>query len=182
MAFAGKTMLPILDRIGNDNDKHEFYLTDAIAIARAMNLRSVALEVTEDEVGGINTKAQLAQAEAVMQQRLRQAALDAGATLVAPDTVHLAADTKLGRDVVIEPYVVFGPGVVVEEDADRPRQQRLPMPEILQPMTLRQPSVLVEEVADSRPRRMAERSLLWSMPFARAISNRSRRCYLQAPM
>ena len=117
MAFSGKTALPILDRIGNDNRKHEFYLTDAIAIARAMNLRSVALEVTEDEVSGINTKAQLAQAEAVMQQRLRQAALEAGATLVAPDTVHLAADTKLGRDVVVEPYVVFGPGVVVEEGA-----------------------------------------------------------------
>ena len=117
MAFSGKSVLPILDRIGNDNHKHEFYLSDAIAIARGMNLRSVVLEVTEDEVRGINTKAQLAQAEAVMQQRLRQAALEAGATLVAPDTVHLAADTKLGRDVVVEPYVVFGPGVVVEEGA-----------------------------------------------------------------
>ena len=117
MAFSGKTVLPILDQIGNDNRKHEFYLTDAVAIARAMNLRSVALEVTEDEVRGINTKAQLAQAEAVMQQRLRQAALEAGVTLVAPETVHLAADTELGRDVVIEPYVVFGPGVVVEEGA-----------------------------------------------------------------
>ncbi len=117
MAFSGKSVLPILDRIGCENHKREFYLTDAVAIARAMKLRSVALEVTEDEVRGINTKAQLAQAEAVMQQRLRQAALEAGATLVAPDTVHLAADTKLGRDVVVEPYVVFGPGVVVEEGA-----------------------------------------------------------------
>ena len=117
MAFAGKTALAILQQIGCDNRKREFYLTDAIAVARAMNLQTVALEVTEDEVRGINTKAQLAEAEAVMQQRLRQAALDAGATLVAPETVHLAADTKLGRDVTVEPYVVFGPGVMVEDGA-----------------------------------------------------------------
>ena len=66
---------------------------------------------------GINTKAQLAEAEAVMQQRLRKAALEAGVTLVAPETVFLAADTKFGRDVVVEPYVVFGPGVTVEDGA-----------------------------------------------------------------
>ena len=68
MAFSGKSVLPILDRIGCENHKREFYLTDAVAIARSMKLRSVALEVTEDEVRGINTKAQLAQAEAAMQQ------------------------------------------------------------------------------------------------------------------
>jgi len=117
MAFAGKSALDILERIGCDNRKREYYLTDAIAIAHGMALRAVAIEVTEDEVSGINTKAQLAAAEAVMQHRLRQAALDAGVTLVAPETVHLAADTKLGKEVVIEPYVVFGPGVVVEEGA-----------------------------------------------------------------
>jgi bifunctional UDP-N-acetylglucosamine pyrophosphorylase/glucosamine-1-phosphate N-acetyltransferase len=82
-----------------------------------MKLGAVALEVTEDEVSGINTKSQLAAAEATMQQRLRQAALEAGVTLVAPDTVYLAADTKLGKDVTVEPYVVFGPGVTVEEGA-----------------------------------------------------------------
>jgi bifunctional UDP-N-acetylglucosamine pyrophosphorylase/glucosamine-1-phosphate N-acetyltransferase len=117
MAFAGTQALPILTQIGCDNKKHEFYLTDAIAIARRMSLKTMALEVTEDEVSGINTKAQLAAAETLMQQRLRQAALDAGATLIAPETVFLAADTKLGRDVTVEPYVVFGPGVVVEEGA-----------------------------------------------------------------
>jgi len=117
MAFAGKSALDILERIGCDNRKREYYLTDAIAIAHGMALRAVAIEVTEDEVSGINTKAQLAAAEAVMQHRLRQAALDAGVTLIAPETVHLAADTKLGKEVVIEPYVVFGPGVVVEEGA-----------------------------------------------------------------
>lgn len=117
MAFAGGTALSILRRIGCDNRKREFYLTDAVAIARSMGLPAVALEVTEDEVSGINTKAQLAAAEALMQQRLRQAVLEMGATLVAPETVFLAADTELGKDVVVEPYVVFGPGVTVEEGA-----------------------------------------------------------------
>jgi bifunctional UDP-N-acetylglucosamine pyrophosphorylase/glucosamine-1-phosphate N-acetyltransferase len=117
MAFAGRSAMKILQSIGNANRKGEFYLTDAVAIARGMNLRTVALEVTEDEVSGINTKAQLAATEATMQQRLRQSALDAGATMVAPETVHLSADTKFGKDVTIEPYVVFGPGVTVEDGA-----------------------------------------------------------------
>jgi bifunctional UDP-N-acetylglucosamine pyrophosphorylase / glucosamine-1-phosphate N-acetyltransferase len=117
MAFGGKTAMAILQKIGNANSKAEFYLTDAVKIARDMNLKTVALEVTEDEVSGINTKAQLAATEATMQQRLRQAAMDGGVTLVAPETVHLAADTKLGKDVTVEPYVVFGPGVTVEDGA-----------------------------------------------------------------
>jgi bifunctional UDP-N-acetylglucosamine pyrophosphorylase/glucosamine-1-phosphate N-acetyltransferase len=117
MAFAGRTALSILRQIGCDNRKREFYLTDAVAIARGMGLPAVALEVMEAEVSGINTKTQLAAAEALMQQRLRQAALEAGATLVAPETVFFAADTRLGKDVVVEPYVVFGPGVTVEEGA-----------------------------------------------------------------
>jgi bifunctional UDP-N-acetylglucosamine pyrophosphorylase / glucosamine-1-phosphate N-acetyltransferase len=117
MALAGATALAILERIGNDNRKGEFYLTDAVEIARAMKLRAAAIEVEEDEVRGINTKAQLAEAETVAQARLRQAALDSGVTLVAPETVFLAADTKLGRDVVVEPYVVFGPKVTVKDGA-----------------------------------------------------------------
>jgi bifunctional UDP-N-acetylglucosamine pyrophosphorylase/glucosamine-1-phosphate N-acetyltransferase len=75
------------------------------------------VETGEDEVRGINTRAQLAQAEAELQKRLRAAAMEGGATLVAPETVFLSTDTKLGRDVVIEPNVVFGPGVVVEDEA-----------------------------------------------------------------
>jgi bifunctional UDP-N-acetylglucosamine pyrophosphorylase / glucosamine-1-phosphate N-acetyltransferase len=117
MALAGKTALAILDRIGSHNRKHEFYLTDAIEIARSMSLRAVAIEVEEDEMRGINTKKQLAEAEAVAQQRLRQAALDAGVTLIAPETVFLSADTKFGRDVVVEPFVVFGEKVTVEDGA-----------------------------------------------------------------
>ncbi|MGH6769414.1 MAG: bifunctional UDP-N-acetylglucosamine diphosphorylase/glucosamine-1-phosphate N-acetyltransferase GlmU [Xanthobacteraceae bacterium] len=117
MALAGKTALPILQQIGCDNHKREFYLTDAVAIARAMNLPAVVIETEEDDVLGINTKAQLAQAEAALQQRLRAAAMEAGVTLVAPETVFLAADTKFGRDVTVEPFVVFGPGVTVEDNA-----------------------------------------------------------------
>jgi len=117
MALSGHAALAILERIGDDNAKREFYLTDAVAIARAMGLDTVALETDEDEVRGVNTKAQLAEAEAVLQRRLRAAAVEAGVTMVAPDTVYLCADTRLGRDVTVEPYVVFGPGVTVEAGA-----------------------------------------------------------------
>ncbi len=117
MALAGAGALAILDRIGDRNHKREYYLTDAVEIARAMGLGAVAVEAEEDDVRGINTKAQLAEAEAVMQQRLRKAALDAGVTLVAPETVFLSADTTFGTDVVIEPYVVFGEKVTVEDGA-----------------------------------------------------------------
>jgi bifunctional UDP-N-acetylglucosamine pyrophosphorylase/glucosamine-1-phosphate N-acetyltransferase len=82
-----------------------------------MGLEAVVIETSEDEVRGINTKAQLAEAEHVMQARLRQAALDAGVTMVAPETVYLAADTKFGSDVTIEPFVVIGPGVSIGDGA-----------------------------------------------------------------
>ncbi len=117
MAIAGKHVLAILDRIGNTNAKREFYLTDAVAIAREMGLSATAIETTEDNVRGVNTKAQLAEAEAVLQQRLRAAAMEAGVTMVAPETVFLSADTKFGKDVTVEPNVVFGPGVTVEDGA-----------------------------------------------------------------
>jgi bifunctional UDP-N-acetylglucosamine pyrophosphorylase / glucosamine-1-phosphate N-acetyltransferase len=117
MALAGVHALAILERIGNQNRKREFYLTDAVEIARGLKLEAVAIEVEEDDVRGINTKSQLAEAEAVVQQRLRQAALDEGVTFVAPETVFLSADTKFGKDVVVEPYVVFGEKVTVEDGA-----------------------------------------------------------------
>jgi bifunctional UDP-N-acetylglucosamine pyrophosphorylase/glucosamine-1-phosphate N-acetyltransferase len=117
MAFAGKSALQILDRIGNANSKNEYYLTDAVAIVRELGLRATVIETGEDEVRGINTKAQLAEAEAVMQAKLRQAALDAGVTMAAPETVFLAADTTFGRDVTIEPFVVIGPGVSIADGA-----------------------------------------------------------------
>jgi bifunctional UDP-N-acetylglucosamine pyrophosphorylase/glucosamine-1-phosphate N-acetyltransferase len=117
MALAGKSALSILDRIGNANAKGEYYLTDAVAIARDMGLKALAIETGEDDMRGINTKAQLAETEAVLQQRLRAAALDAGVTMIAPETVFLSADTKFGKDVTIEPNVVFGPGVTVADGA-----------------------------------------------------------------
>jgi bifunctional UDP-N-acetylglucosamine pyrophosphorylase / glucosamine-1-phosphate N-acetyltransferase len=117
MALAGKSALAILERIGNHNRKGEFYLTDAVEIARSMKLSTVAVEVEEDDVRGINTKKELAEAEAVAQQRLRKAALEAGVTLVAPETVFLSADTKFGKDVVVEPYVVIGEKVSVADGA-----------------------------------------------------------------
>jgi bifunctional UDP-N-acetylglucosamine pyrophosphorylase/glucosamine-1-phosphate N-acetyltransferase len=115
MAFDGRHALKILDKIGNANSKGEYYLVDAVTIVRDMELEAVVIETSENEVRGINTKAQLAEAEAVMQAKLRKAALDAGVTLVAPDTVYLSADTKFGRDVTIEPFVVIGPGVSIDD-------------------------------------------------------------------
>ncbi|HML13044.1 MAG TPA: bifunctional UDP-N-acetylglucosamine diphosphorylase/glucosamine-1-phosphate N-acetyltransferase GlmU [Xanthobacteraceae bacterium] len=117
MALDGRVALDILRQIDDRNAKREFYLSDAVEIARAKGFEAVALETEEDEVRGINTRAQLAEAEGALQQRLRASAMEGGATLVAPETVFLAADTKLGRDVIVEPYVVFGPGVVVEDGA-----------------------------------------------------------------
>jgi bifunctional UDP-N-acetylglucosamine pyrophosphorylase / glucosamine-1-phosphate N-acetyltransferase len=117
MAFAGPTALAILERIGNDNRRGEYYLTDAIAIARAMGRQAIVIETEEDDVRGINTNAQLADTEAALQQRLRQAAIEAGVALTAPETVFLSSDTKFGRDVVVEPFVVFGPGVTIEDNA-----------------------------------------------------------------
>ncbi|MDF3814464.1 MULTISPECIES: bifunctional UDP-N-acetylglucosamine diphosphorylase/glucosamine-1-phosphate N-acetyltransferase GlmU [Rhodopseudomonas] len=117
MAFDGRTALRLLDGIGHANAKGEYYLTDAVDIARQLGLRASVIETSEDEVRGINTKAQLAQAEAVMQARLRQAALDAGVTMIAPDTVYLTADTSFGVDVTIEPFVVIGSGVSIADGA-----------------------------------------------------------------
>jgi bifunctional UDP-N-acetylglucosamine pyrophosphorylase / glucosamine-1-phosphate N-acetyltransferase len=117
MALDGRKALDILDRIGNANSKGEYYLVDAVAIVRDMGLEAVVIETSEDEVRGINTKAQLAEAEAAMQARLRNAALEAGVTLIAPETVFLAADTTFGKDVTIEPFVVIGPGVTIADGA-----------------------------------------------------------------
>src|SRR5215475_11734188 len=117
MAIDGRKALEILDGIGNANAKGEYYLVDAVGIVRQREGEAVVIETSEDEVRGINTKAQLAEAESVMQARLRRAALDAGVTLIAPDTVYLAADTKFGRDVTIEPFMVIGPGVAIDDGA-----------------------------------------------------------------
>jgi bifunctional UDP-N-acetylglucosamine pyrophosphorylase/glucosamine-1-phosphate N-acetyltransferase len=117
MAIRGDVALDLLDRVGNNNAKGEYYLTDVVAIARQLGHRTAAVTVAEEEVHGVNDRAQLAAAERMMQERLRLVAMAGGATLIAPETVFLSHDTKIGRDVVIEPHVVFGPGVVIEDHA-----------------------------------------------------------------
>jgi bifunctional UDP-N-acetylglucosamine pyrophosphorylase/glucosamine-1-phosphate N-acetyltransferase len=117
MAFDGRRALQILEKIGNANRKGEYYLGDAVAIVGELGLQATVIETSEDEVRGINTKAQLAETEQVMQARLREAALEAGVTMIAPDTVYLAADTTFGNDVTIEPFVVIGPGVSIADGA-----------------------------------------------------------------
>ncbi len=117
MAFSGGAMLSQLDRIRPDNAKGEFYLTDAVEIANGDGLQVTVVEADEKEVLGVNTRAELAAVERVWQERQRHATMAAGATLIAPETVHFAHDTMVGRDVVIEPSVVFGPGTFVEDGA-----------------------------------------------------------------
>ena len=113
MAFQGRTLLGLLSRIGNDNKAREYYLPDAVEIARADGHRVACEIIEEDEVRGVNTRAQLAEAEAILQARLRACAMENGATLIAPQTVTFAYDTVIGQDVLIEPNVFFGPGVTV---------------------------------------------------------------------
>jgi bifunctional UDP-N-acetylglucosamine pyrophosphorylase/glucosamine-1-phosphate N-acetyltransferase len=117
MAFDGRKALEIIEKIGNRNSKAEYYLVDAVAIVRQLGLEAVVIETGEDEVRGINTKTQLAEAEQVMQSRLRKRALEAGVTMIAPDTVYFAADTTFGSNVTIEPFVVIGPGVSIGDGA-----------------------------------------------------------------
>jgi bifunctional UDP-N-acetylglucosamine pyrophosphorylase/glucosamine-1-phosphate N-acetyltransferase len=116
VAFRCPNLISILDRIGNDNAKREFYLTDAVAIARSAGLTATAVECAQEEVLGINSRDQLAAAERIFQDRARQAAMRAGVTLIAPETVWFSHDTEIGRDVTIEPNVFFGPGVAVEDN------------------------------------------------------------------
>ncbi|ANY76939.1 UDP-N-acetylglucosamine diphosphorylase/glucosamine-1-phosphate N-acetyltransferase [Microvirga ossetica] len=114
MAIRGDLALALLDRVKNDNAKGEYYLTDLVEIARDLGHRAAIAVVPEEEVHGINDRAQLAAAERMIQDRLRHEAMAAGVTLVAPETVFFSHDTRLGQDVVVEPHVVFGPDVVVE--------------------------------------------------------------------
>jgi bifunctional UDP-N-acetylglucosamine pyrophosphorylase/glucosamine-1-phosphate N-acetyltransferase len=116
MAFRAPNLASILERIGNANAKQEYYLTDAIEMARQEGLPVAASTCDEDEVLGINSRDQLAAAEAIWQRRARLKVMRDGTTLIAPETVWLSYDTVIGRDVVIEPNVVIGPGVVIEDD------------------------------------------------------------------
>lgn len=114
---SAQTMFDLIGSIGNDNASGEYYLTDIVGAANASGLSATAVSCDEEETLGINSRADLVAAEAAFQTRARAAALDSGVTLVAPETVFFAADTLLGRDVTIEPNVVFGTGVSVETGA-----------------------------------------------------------------
>ena len=112
------TLFDLIDAVGNDNASGEYYLTDIVGIARGRGLSVGAVICDEAETLGINTRAELAAAEAGFQARARAAALETGITLIAPETVHFALDTVIGRDAVIGPNVVFGPGVTIETGAE----------------------------------------------------------------
>ncbi len=102
-----------LNAVRADNAKGEYYLTDVVTLARADGCRVAAVEAPADELAGINSRAELADAEAVVQSRLRVAAMEAGVTMTDPSSVFLCADTVFAPDVTIEPNVVFGPGVTI---------------------------------------------------------------------
>ncbi len=114
VAANAATLFELIDAVGNDNAAGEYYLTDIIGIARSRGLSATVVQCDEAETLGINSRAELAGAEAQFQAQARAAALDDGVTLTATDTVFFAHDTVIGRDTVIEPHVVFGPGVTVE--------------------------------------------------------------------
>ncbi|WP_417520172.1 bifunctional UDP-N-acetylglucosamine diphosphorylase/glucosamine-1-phosphate N-acetyltransferase GlmU [Minwuia sp.] len=116
MALDGRVAVDFMDRIGNDNSKGEYYLTDIVAIARAEGRTCVTVEGNPEEVMGVDHRGKLAEAEAVAQRRLREAAMAGGATLIAPETVFFCHDTEIGQDVTIEPHVVFGPGVKLHDN------------------------------------------------------------------
>jgi bifunctional UDP-N-acetylglucosamine pyrophosphorylase / glucosamine-1-phosphate N-acetyltransferase len=120
MAIDGKLLWALLDGVGNSNAKHEYYLTDIVGIARSRGLACAAIEAPFEEMMGVNSRGELAAAEAVMQRRLRARHMDEGVTFTAPETVFLSADTKLGQDCLVGPFVVFGPQVSVGEGVEIP--------------------------------------------------------------
>ena len=111
IAVDGSRLFGLLDRIGNRNAKNEYYLTDIVAVARADGLSCGVVEGAKTELLGVNSRAELAAAERLVQDELRARAMAGGATLIDPQSVFFSYDTVIGRDVVIEPFVIFAPGV-----------------------------------------------------------------------
>ncbi len=118
MAALGSDMRDWLAEVGNNNVKGEFYLTDIVAIARDEGVNVAALDAPYDECLGVNSRAELAQAEAAFQAHTRARFMLGGVTLQAPETVFFAADTEIGADTIIAPHVVFGPGVEIEGNVE----------------------------------------------------------------
>ncbi|WP_338548491.1 bifunctional UDP-N-acetylglucosamine diphosphorylase/glucosamine-1-phosphate N-acetyltransferase GlmU [Roseovarius phycicola] len=117
ISASAKTLFELIDAVSDDNAAGEYYLTDIVGLARGRGLSATAIACDEAETLGVNSRAELAQAEAAFQARARSEALDNGVTMHAPETVYFGFDTVVGRDTVIEPNVVFGPNVTVESGA-----------------------------------------------------------------
>ncbi|MCA0405003.1 MAG: bifunctional UDP-N-acetylglucosamine diphosphorylase/glucosamine-1-phosphate N-acetyltransferase GlmU [Proteobacteria bacterium] len=117
MAIRGTLALDLLREVKANNAQNEFYLTDVVALARAAGHGATYVLAPEEDALGVNDRVQLSVCEGVLQRRLREQHMRAGVTLIAPETVFFSLDTELGRDVLVEPNVVFGPGVKVESGA-----------------------------------------------------------------
>ena len=115
MAARAEDLWPLLAEVGNDNAAGEYYLPDVVMLAAQAGRMSAVIETDPEEVAGVNSRSELSGLEALWQQRRRARLMAEGVTLVAPETVWLSHDTEIGRDTVIEPNVVFGPGVCVGE-------------------------------------------------------------------
>ncbi len=113
-----RVLFDLVAQVGNDNASGEYYLTDIVELARKAGLSAGVVTCAESETLGVNSRVQLAQAEAAFQARARAEALDNGVTLTAPETVFFALDTHIGRDAIIGPNVLFGPGVTIESGAE----------------------------------------------------------------
>jgi bifunctional UDP-N-acetylglucosamine pyrophosphorylase/glucosamine-1-phosphate N-acetyltransferase len=118
MLVDGARLFGWLRQVGNDNAKGEYYLTDLVELARAGGATCAVVEGSEEELLGINSRVELAAGEAILQRRLREAAMLSGVTMPMPDTVYLCCDTRLGRDVFVGPHTVFGPGVSIGDGVE----------------------------------------------------------------
>jgi len=117
MVVEAKALWQLLAHVTPNNAKNEFYLTDIVGLARKAGMKCAVVEGDEDELLGINSRVELAEAEGIYQRRRRRLAMENGATLTDPGTVYFSADTKIGKDVEIGPFTVFGPGVTVDDGA-----------------------------------------------------------------
>jgi bifunctional UDP-N-acetylglucosamine pyrophosphorylase/glucosamine-1-phosphate N-acetyltransferase len=113
MCFDGELLPALLSRLNNDNAKGEYYLTDCVGLARDDGFNCAVVEGDEEELIGVNSRIELALVETIAQDRLREKAMKGGATLIDPSTVYFSYDTRIGKDVLIEPNVFFGPGVSI---------------------------------------------------------------------
>lgn len=118
IAIKAKLLWELLPKITNANAKGEYYLTDLVGLTVAEDRQVALAECPEAEVHGVNTRVQLAQIEGLLQARYRQSAMDNGATLIDPPSVFLSADTRIGKDVTIEPHVVIGPKVTIGDNVE----------------------------------------------------------------